>query len=292
VLASLSALPSLRILDLDIGASEDEAVASTRDGLGAIDLSTLAAAASLRHLRIDTGGSGDIDFVPGGELPQVESLRLSGDSPKDLTAFNAWTSLRSLAVWRSALTSLRGIERYRRLEELSITNARVLGDISAVAGLPALRGFEIENWDRADRTLDLTPLASLPALAQLKIRGLPAEQSFAALSTFSTLERLDLHDLFTSGFELDEPTPEQAAILFAHPGLTKLGYKGIEEIEALRRRARSPLVAPLPLAAEEGARMTPRERAKVVEDLASLLCHHRRRWAPLSPESSAPRAQV
>jgi hypothetical protein len=119
--------------------------------------------ARLVSLRIGGSKIGGWKALASCEL--LEEALLIGLTGANLRPFGRWTKLKKLTITRRGLRSLAGIEQFGALEELD------------------LRMLSIE---------DLGPLAALPRLRVLRLRGLTAAHDLTPLAEVSTLERLEV----------------------------------------------------------------------------------------------------
>jgi hypothetical protein len=103
-----------------------------------------------------------------GYLTSVTSLAIDPGDLIDLTRLgNRPPKLVELTVDRRARTSIRGIERWKGLEILTLRVTHMLPDLTSIAELASLRVIRIFVRHGISIRLDLTPLASLPRLAEL-----------------------------------------------------------------------------------------------------------------------------
>ncbi|MEY2881929.1 MAG: hypothetical protein RLZZ15_4309 [Verrucomicrobiota bacterium] len=176
-LAPLAALRGLRRLELrDDGLTDFDAL-SGLPALEKLDLRLgapwpeLRAIATLPALRELNFAGNLLAWREVAALPGVEQARfechLHGTPLRDLRDLPAMPRLRRLKVAGSA--QLRGADRYPQLRALEI--AGPFADLAPLAGLPDLLDLSL----RGERFFDLAPLAGLPRLRRLTLdreRGL------------------------------------------------------------------------------------------------------------------------
>ena len=177
-LAPLAALPRLKDLRLSDDYLGDLAGLAALPMLEKLNLrlgwpwpSSIRCLAQLPRLRQFDFHSNLLALTEIPELPAVDQAHLSGGgfgTPlQDLFQLPAMPCLRKLTVESTA--SLRGLERYPRLEELSVKG--LFSDLTPLAGLTQLRELNLQG----ERFLDLGPVAQLPRLRTLELgreRGL------------------------------------------------------------------------------------------------------------------------
>ncbi|MFF0247901.1 NACHT domain-containing protein [Streptosporangium sandarakinum] len=173
-LAFLDGLPRLRTLLLDdVGSVRDFGPVTrhtTLDDLtlhGARHLRDIAFLADLPHLEMLNIGEADIRGGLAALVEHAPRLRRIGlrdiGSLGDLAALDA-LSLTSLELTRCRdVTDLTPLARQRGLEALTLVESDV-ADLSPLAGLPNLRHLSVRG---SRRVVDLSPLADLEALQEL-----------------------------------------------------------------------------------------------------------------------------
>lgn len=148
-------------------------------GSGRVDLSTLT---SLTELGLSWRRG---VLLPGAESG-LQRLRISGfkSEDKSLASLPAYEDLRYLELVRGNLVSLDGIERYRRLEHLSLAYVSSLSCLGAMDQLP-LQILEMENCRKAVSVESISRCASL---RKLRLSGCGSIKSAKFVDALGSLE--------------------------------------------------------------------------------------------------------
>jgi hypothetical protein len=194
----------------------------------------LAALTSLTHLDCD---------APNGwsalrTLTALEDVVAVRPSVANLKALRSWTRLRSLTLGNAGVKSLAGIEAFRELERLTLFLLR-LSDLSPLAGLPRLDGVILRGLTKVN---DLTPLGDLPALRRLEVWtvGIGPRDDVHVRSVRPLAMATKLEDVFLSDVYIDDGdvTP-----LIGLPRLKRVKvYGDVEQSMLELRRARPDVV--------------------------------------------------
>ena len=158
------------------------------------------------------------------ELTQLEVLALGGYTESDFTPLCTLLELRQIYfTGRPRLESLRGVERFTKLRDLTIAGASRLTDISALSDI---RSPLIELDLQGCKNFSFVPpLDNLTELKLLNLGNIGEIESFRPLAGLSNLESLRV-------YESTRPVDNDLSPLL---GLRKLTHLGIQH-----RRAYSP----------------------------------------------------
>ena len=156
------------------------------------DIAPLASLSRLRVLRLQ-GRVHPSDTKPLARLKHLVSLRLDHvGKGGDLTFLGGLTNLERLRLGNcDHVTDLSPLARLERLAELTLYDCRVVEDISPLAKLGNLTYLLLEVDKRA-KLDDLSPLANLSKLKELRIHGLAKVTDLRPLASLRGLKKLTL----------------------------------------------------------------------------------------------------
>jgi hypothetical protein len=155
----------------------------------AIDLAPLAAASSLRSLRLL--GHGKNTEAIGG-LSSLSELAIQPSSKFSLDFINRLESLETLKLVLGRATSLSAIEALPALKDLSLREVRLLEELGDLQRFPRLRRLQVSDQPRIaavrvgrrNEDLEHLYLYSMPALQRLEgFSDLPEVRSLFAYDT-------------------------------------------------------------------------------------------------------------
>ena len=155
---AVASRPALRILSLD-GAR------------GVADLDAIGAAAALEELMLDAAGTASsFDFVAG--LARLRVFHFEGTevaaAPASLAPLAGVRSLRTLRL-RSGLRHAADVERLGELHELELLVLEGLPSVASVAWMGGLTRLRYLRLDAAVEDGDLSPIAALPGLREVRL---------------------------------------------------------------------------------------------------------------------------
>ena len=177
-------------------------------------LRALAAAPGLRHLELFETDDDALAMDALGALVRLRTLTLHGVSPKTLAPLSTLTHLRSLTLERGTRDpiDLRPLAPLTALRKLDVLYPQV-------SSLETLTGLRLNNLSLCAFDLDLSPLARMPALRRLSLRGEPLPE--ALLPQLGHLQHLNLMDM----------TDLQVAPLRQLTGLRTLTVAGADVVD-------------------------------------------------------------
>ncbi|WP_114240614.1 leucine-rich repeat domain-containing protein [Dyella sp. C9] len=147
----------------------------------------------------------------------LRSLHVSAFRRKTLEGLPRLANLASLTLIQTSLVSCQGMEAATELEELSVSYARGLRDITALASLPRLRRVEFES---CRNIVQPEVLGSLPALEFLLLKRFGSLPSLSFIEGNKRLHGLALID--------SKPADMDLGVCLRHPTLRRLGATGFK----------------------------------------------------------------
>lgn len=137
------------------------------------------------------------------EIPALQRLYIRGGGVKDLEFLKKLVNLDSLYLWQTVrLVSLRGLESATNLLSLTLfeatSNSRQL-DLSPLASLPRLQYLELRGPMKVQ---SLTPLKEARSLKRIYVYVNVVDASIEPLLSLPALERIDMWKLDKT-FSLD-----------------------------------------------------------------------------------------
>lgn len=206
-LESLSLLPNLKQLVIDINPWDDSVIA---------DFTPIAQLPQLEALYISYNKDEQIELSFLGEMPTITELYLTRSTIEDFSFLEKMPQLQRLSLYETPIEDLTVLEKLPELVELSLagnetaenieavgtlTKMQDLGlqdcgieDISFISGLTELRGVNLNG----NFITDITPLAGLDKLERLGL----AENEISDISVLKNLN--NLFDLALDGNEIQD----------------------------------------------------------------------------------------
>ncbi|MBD5546650.1 MAG: leucine-rich repeat domain-containing protein [Lachnospiraceae bacterium] len=232
-LESLSLLPNLKMLVIDIDQWDDSVIA---------DFTPIAQLSQLENLYISYGKDEQVDLSFLGEMSTITELFLIQCTIEDFSFLGKMPQLQCLSLYETPIEDLAVLEKLPELVELSISgnenakNIEAVGtltkmqdlgmqycgieDIGFLSGLTELRGVNLNG----NAVTDITPLADLDKLERL---GLSENR----ISDISVIENMsNLFDLALDGNEIQD-----ISVLAKLPHLNQVGISDnqIEDLSPL-----------------------------------------------------------
>jgi hypothetical protein len=124
------------------------------------------------------------------ELPDLQSVEISGDGKCSLESLRHQRSLENLSIRLDHLTGLTEVGALSTLKELDIQYCDEITTLEPLAGLSRLRRFSLV---RCDRISSLKGIQTMTALETLELRDLSGVTSMPGLSKLAKLTSLTLH---------------------------------------------------------------------------------------------------
>ena len=232
-LESLSLLPNLKQLVVDIGQWDDSVIT---------DFTPIAQLSQLEELYINYSKDEQIDLSFLGEMHTITGLFLTRCTITDFSFLGKMPQLQCLSLYETPIEDLAVLEKLPELVELSLsgnenakhieavgtlTKMQDLGiqycgveDISFLSGLTELRGVNLNG----NSVTDITPLAGLNKLERLGL----AENRVNDISAISNMS--NLFDLALDGNEIQD-----ISVLTKLPELNQVGLSDnqIEDLTPL-----------------------------------------------------------
>lgn len=170
--------------------------------------------AQLKTLVCDESGLTDIATIHA--YSGLEVLNLSRNDLTDLTPLSSLPHLRKLTIsFNKNLTSLKGLERASRLEELHARKTQI-SDISAIEGLVRATRFDLSY----NNITDISAFATLPLIEEVTLSDNPIKD-ISALANKAALKQIAL--LNTS--------VEDISPLYSNKGILGVGLAGSPHIK-------------------------------------------------------------
>jgi len=238
--SALANLDNLEALDVSLNRLTDISPLASLAGLAILGLSgnQIADVAPLTSLTALTelyvGGNAISDVSPLSPLTGLEKLNVAYNTVSDVASLSALTGLESLDLSHNAITGLSGLGAFINLTQLRIED-NPSGDVAAaLESIPALAYLGISDNQVAG--IDVLSGYSATMLG-LFLFG-PGFSDLTALSSFSALQSLGLHDIGLADLDalaglgdlkhLSLPG-NQIADLTALAGLTRLVYLDVSD---------------------------------------------------------------
>jgi hypothetical protein len=121
--------------------------------------------------RLDLSGAPVSDIAPLSRMKHLQHLKLRDCPVKDISSLGGLNNLASLDLGGCPIEELSPIAGKHRLRILSISKSKVK-DITVLSTLNGLESLDVSD---CDYLLDLRPLASLPRLMNIDIRGISGD---------------------------------------------------------------------------------------------------------------------